>query len=577
MEKDIFSKISLISKAGLLSYNIMHINAMEKIGREINTNRNTDINTNNISNSIDIIYNNTINNFEEQEFTDNDYKKQKNIYDDALKLYKDNLGSQLDEYIKNSKKNDCEEKVRLKTDFFHNFIIFEKDIYNDDNLKKDIKDFHKILHKKTIIDYIKDNFQKKIMNIMKIESNFGMFDYTYCLKKSDYSKICEKISQKKDFFKKKIDTEVLWDIDKLEDDFNKCFNNNFGILKSYIKGEINCLISNIIEEDFKISEKLYNKEEKDLTKLTKYYFMFYSINFIINYFKENFPNIYNFQEKFQWNIGLDTFRIKEAKDYYTQDFDGKCSVFTKNSDEKYVPFSIYLNLDNIFEKTNLEIVTLVVHEFCHFIINTFTYTILKECEIEYKVDECEKIISNNKSEKNESEESDINFPKISKLENILFLKLIDNLKDSENFLNNLKKLKNKCYLSESYNKGKHLELLTCCLTDHIMNTVFNNINNFLQTNINDIKDDNKILENIKKQFHISEDEIHEKIKYNISCEGIFISSSEIGENLYKFLKDYDTNILEEKADDILDELERGCDIEEYETEYIQVNINRERD
>ena len=60
---------------------------------------------------------------------------------------------------------------------------------------------------------------------------------------------------------------------------------------------------------------------------------------------------------------------------------------------------------------NLEIFSIVVHEFCHFIINTFSYTILKECEIEYKPSEMKELGIN----------KDHQFQKLKKLQYILFI------------------------------------------------------------------------------------------------------------------------------------------------------------
>ena len=561
MRKDIFKKFRIISKSGFLASSLLNIGAMNS-GKKINN-----------KNSINLTNNLKINNIKKQEIND----------EQILELFRKSLNKTLDEYINNCKNTNISPKFVIKKDFFHSFIILSK-IFNTDSYEKEstynkIKCFHRILHEKDFLDNFKNlNDFNDIDTFLNI-SNFGIFKYESTIKNFDQN------SQSYYFFNQNKNPNELFTYSGCWEEkfFENKFNENLNNLSDNIIDEINSLIKEIIGKGFRISKKIYNncdpleiskkinkenkikegkyieideEEKKYLKKFKNYYFMFYSINFIIDYFKNNFPNIYNFHELFLKKAKLNKFSIKDAKEYEDNSFDGKCNVFTKNIYGQYVPFSIYFNTENILKKdSNLEIFTIVVHEFCHFIINTFSYTILKECEIEYKPSESKQLGINKSNQ----------LQKLKKLEYILFSKLKDILNDKKQFENGLKKVS--CYLSNSYKEEDYLELLTCCLSDYIMNGVFDNIDTFIKSIIN-VNNDNEELKNLKTEFFFNKDKIHEEITFNFSNEKIINSSTEIGKNLFKFLKNYDKILTKAKVDEILKEVE-DLEIEEDKTNYIE--------
>jgi len=336
MRKDIFKKFRIISKSGFLASSLLNIGAMNS-GKKIN-NKNSINLTNNLKNSIDLTNNLKINNIKKQEIND----------EQILELFRKSLNKTLDEYINNCKNTNISPKFVIKKDFFHSFIILSK-IFNTDSYEKEstynkIKCFHRILHEKDFLDNFKNlNDFNDIDTFLNI-SNFGIFKYESTIKNFDQN------SQSYYFFNQNKNPNELFTYSGCWEEkfFENKFNENLNNLSDNIIDEINSLIKEIIGKGFRISKKIYNncdpleiskkinkenkikegkyieideEEKKYLKKFKNYYFMFYSINFIIDYFKNNFPNIYNFHELFLKKAKLNKFSIKDAKEYEDNSFD----------------------------------------------------------------------------------------------------------------------------------------------------------------------------------------------------------------------------------------------------------------
>ena len=270
MRKNILKKIGLISKSGFLASSLLNIGAMENeilenkidnktnIETDINNNIKSD-NINNFKNNINNI-NNINNNFNSS--TDNlflDDEKCKDI--DKKIFFQDNYKYKyLLEYFNDNKTHKFDFKKEFAKSLFHDICVF--------NLEKeeifDLKNFD------NLIEIYNENCEKKI----------NKFKYS--------------------FYKHKIPSDSnYFDKERLEkfDEEVKIESYKENLKKKIIRLHDRIIISN----NYSISENLFNPKKikaYNNNELVFYYLLFESICYMIDFFKNNFPNLYKKYENF---------------------------------------------------------------------------------------------------------------------------------------------------------------------------------------------------------------------------------------------------------------------------------------
>jgi len=496
MRKNILKKIRLISRNGFFASSLLNIGAMEeckKNDRNISILNNKSSNNSDKLDFINIInenYKNKKNNFKKQRISCNKIDNDK-FFCDKYQIYK--LFNDKDEFNFIFDEN-------FSKQIFQNIIVFDcnKNNYNMNYLK--------------IIDSLIKINNKKLDKKDRFECNF----YTH------------------DVIKNSFGYEI--EFDESYNYLNKNFKNfeekvNINIFKKKLKEQIIDLYIEMKNNGYYTSEKLFKEDDLDKYNndyLIYYYILFNSINYMIDFFKNNFPNIYKRYEEFisknsdSYDNFNFTFRnnneFANLKD--RDDIAGKTNVYYKNKNGENIPFSISFYIKPRIKSleissdcaTYLLIVRIVVHEMLHFITESFIYNITNECEVENGLME-----------------------KSYELCYIYFLYAMDKLndEDKENFKKILDKIEeDDGYLGKAFCNCSTCELPVICLTDFFMDNINNNMKNFLK-NINNIEKFG--IDKINKYFE-------KFLEKSFDGGSNTYYTKKIGEIILNFFKQYDNSL-----------------------------------
>ena len=294
------------------------------------------------------------------------------------------------------------EDIFFKKDYEYNRLIKS---YNNETLKFVFDhDFSKrIFHNMVVFDCNKNS--SNFVNLEKIDSLIDIANEELPYKdKYEYSFYRHKKKTHRDG-QKVPDSENNSYFNHQYEDFENDVNiENF---KVKLRSKIKDLYEKMTHSDYYTSKKLFDIaviEKYDNDHLIYYYLLFESINYMINFFQSNFPNICKRYREFidnnkciiddNSNIKLRDFSFifknNDEFDNIKNDMEigGKTNVYYKDENNENVPFTISFNikkyvrdLKNSDTRSYLNIVKTVVHEMLHFITNSFTYDIIKKCEI----------------------------------------------------------------------------------------------------------------------------------------------------------------------------------------------------